>query len=243
MSKNLIYTLAVNTEKRKGEKDIYNITRKSWEHYCNKYGIDFHVIETAPLDKGTPHWFRYFIFDEKPDYDRYLYIDSDVMVHWNAPNIFEVYPENKLHVVRDNAGLGWIWESINLYKQLFQDISLDWESYFNSGVMLFSKDQQELFNGFKQFYIENAESITAFQTEVRKGFDQTPFNYFNAYNNTDIVYMSERFNLTHLSRKEILNGLYFIDMAWFWHYNGLPREHQYQIIEQIWNQISNNYTK
>ena len=47
-----------------------------------------------------------FIFDLKPDYDRYLYIDSDVMVHWDSPDIFDYYNElEKLYVVRDNSGL------------------------------------------------------------------------------------------------------------------------------------------
>jgi len=242
LSKYLIYTLAVNSKNRNvDDNGIFNITKQSWEHYCSRHNIDFHVIDTPPLDIGTPHWFRYFIFDEKPGYDKYLYIDSDVMVHWDAPNIFEIYPEDKIHVVRDNSGLGWIWEGINLYQQLFEGVSLDWERYFNSGVIMFSQKQRSLIDGFKEFYKENAETITSFQKQVRKGFDQTPFNYFNAYNETDIVYMSEKFNLTHLMRKEILHGDYFVNMAWFWHFNGLPREHQQQFIQQLWDKIKTNY--
>ena len=242
MSRYLIYTLAVNTKTRNvNDTGIFETTKLSWEHYCARHDIDFHVINKAPLDKGTPHWFRYFIFDEKPDYDKYLYIDSDVMVRWDAPNIFEEYTEDKLHVVRDNAGLGWIWEGIHLYKQIFENVALDWEKYFNSGVMMFSKEQESLINGFKEFYIKNVDIISDFQKHVRKGFDQTPFNYFNAFNETDIVYMSERFNLTHLARKEILQNNYFTDMGWFWHFNGLPRNTQQQFIEQLWATIKDNY--
>ena len=242
MSKYLIYTLAVNSENRDvDDSGIFNVTKLSWQHYCKRHDIDFHVIDKAPIQKGTPHWFRYFIFDEKPGYDKYLYIDSDVMARWDAPNIFEEYPEDKLHVVRDNSGLGWIWEGINLYKQIFEDVSLDWEKYFNSGVMMFSKKQKDLINGFKNFYLENVDSITDFQKQVRKGFDQTPFNYFNAYNDTDINYMSEKFNLTHMMRKEVLRGYYFVDMAYFWHFNGLPRANQKQIILQLWDNIKDKY--
>tara|TARA_Y100000310_G_C20679033_1_gene814788 strand:- start:120 stop:875 length:756 start_codon:yes stop_codon:yes gene_type:complete len=241
-NKYLIYTLAVNTKDRDvDDHGIFDTTKKSWTHYCNRHGIDFHVIDKDLTNKGTPHWLRYCIFDQKPGYDKYLYVDSDIMVHWNAPNIFEKYPENKLHVVRDNSGLGWIWESINLYRKLFEDVSLDWERYFNSGVMMFSKDQYDLIDGFKNFYLQNIDTITEFQKQVRKGFDQTPFNYFNAFNNTDINYMSERFNLTHMMRKEVLQGNYFVDMAWFWHFNGIPRDTQQNIISQLWDKIKVQY--
>jgi len=240
LSKYLIYTIAVD-KRDYNDRGVFDTTKKSWQHYCSRHGIDFHVIDKAPIDKGTAHWFRYFIFDEKPGYDKYLYIDCDIMAHWNAPNIFELYSDDKLHVVRDNSGLGWIWEGINLYQQLFEDVTLDWERYFNSGVMMFSKKQQALIEGFKQFYVDNIDVITEFQKRVRKGFDQTPFNYFNAFNNTDIVYMSERFNLTHMIRKEILQNNYFVNMGWFWHFNGIPRENQQQFIEHLWSGIKNNY--
>ena len=243
--KKLIYTLAVNKEKREvDDAGIHEVTKQSWLHYCEKYDIDFYVIDKPQFDVGTPHWFRYFIFDLKPDYDRYLYIDSDIIVHWNAPDIFEQYKDlKKLYVVRDNSGLSWIWESITAYKQLFEDIDLDWERYFNSGVQLFDQSHKDLFQSFKQFYIDNAESIFQFQKQVRKGFDQTPFNYFNAYNETDIEFMSEKYNLVHMVRKEILQNYYFIDMGWFWHFNGIPRDFQDGFIKQLWEKIKKNYVK
>ena len=94
---------------------------------------------------------------------------------------------------------------------------------------------------FKQFYIDNSESIFDFQKQVRKGFDQTPFNYFNTYNNTDIHFMSEKFNLVHMARKEILQNYYFMDMGWFWHFNGIPRDFQDKFIKQLWDKVKQNY--
>lgn len=241
--KKLIYTLAVNKEKREvDDLGIHGVTKQSWDHYCDRHDIDFFAITEPQLDNGTPHWFRYFIFDIKPDYDRYLYVDSDIMVRWDAPNIFEQYKDlSKLHVVRDNSGLSWIWEGINAYKQLFGDVDLDWERYFNSGVLLFSQEHKNLINSFKNFYIENIDEIFSFQKQVRKGFDQTPFNYFNAHNETEIEFMSEKYNLVHMARKEILQNYYFIDMGWFWHFNGIPRDFQNNFIKELWKKVEKNY--
>jgi len=64
--KKLIYTLAVNKEKREvDDAGIHEVTKQSWLHYCEKYDIDFYVIDKPQFDVGTPHWFRYFIFDLK----------------------------------------------------------------------------------------------------------------------------------------------------------------------------------
>ena len=115
--------------------------------------------------------------------------------------------------------------SIRNLKKIFLNILL---IFFLSYSHAYSHERfaQSNCNIYLNKIIDNSESIFAFQKQVRKGFDQTPFNYFNTYNNTDIHFMSERFNLVHMARKEILQNYYFIDMGWFWHFNGIPRDFQ-----------------
>ena len=146
--KTLIYTTAVDS-RGISDTNIFNITKKSWEHYCKRHGADFYVIDEPQLEDTSPHWFRYWIFDLKPGYDRYLYIDTDIMVKWDAPNIFESYPDETLiYAVHDNSGLSWIWEGLKGYQSMFPETQVDWDKYFNSGVLLFSKDHQQLINNF-----------------------------------------------------------------------------------------------
>ena len=76
---------------------------------------------------------------------------------------------------------------------------------------------------------------------LKKGYDQTPFNYFVINNNIDIELISEKFNLSHLMGKQILNGGYFIDMGYFWHFNGFPRQNQINMVSQIWNHVKDIY--
>ena len=240
--KTLIYTTAVNTEDRAiNDIDIFNITKISWEHYCKRHNIDFYVIDEPQYETTSPHWFRYWIFDLKPNYDRYMYIDTDIMAKWDAPNIFEHCDEKNIYAVKDNSGLSWIWEGINGYQTMFPDTKLDWDRYFNSGVLVFSKKHRYLIEDFKQFYIDNKLVIEDYRAKLRKGFDQTIFNYFLTWYDFKVNLISEKWNLFHMIRREILYNGYFIDMGYFWHFNGLDRNTQVQQIQQIWNNIENKY--
>jgi lipopolysaccharide biosynthesis glycosyltransferase len=239
----LIYTTAVNTEDRAiNDIDIFNITKISWEHYCKRHNIDFYVIDEPQYETTPPHWFRYWIFDLKPNYDRYMYIDTDIMAKWDAPNIFEYCDEKNIYAVKDNSGLSWIWEGINGYQTMFPDTKLDWDNYFNSGVLVFSKKHRYLIEDFKQFYIDNKLVIEDYRAKLRKGFDQTIFNYFLTWYDFKVNLISEKWNLFHMIRREILYNGYFIDMGYFWHFNGLDRNIQVQQMQQIWNNIENKYS-
>lgn len=241
----LIYTTAINTSNRAiNDTDIFDITRQSWEHYCNRHNIDFFVIDKPMLENTSPHWFRYWIFDLKPDYDRYLYIDTDIMAKWDAPNIFEEYSdENFIYAVKDNSGLSWIWEGLHGYQSMFPETKVEWDSYFNSGVLLFSKNHKQLINDFRQFYIDNKPVVEEYRNRLRKGFDQTIFNYFTTWYEQPVKLISEKWNLFHMIRREILYNGYFTNMGYFWHFNGLDRGNQVNLINQIWDRIKINYER
>ena len=214
--KTLIYTTAVNTNDRAiNDMDIFDIVKQSWEHYCKRHEIDFYVIDEPQLE--------------------------NIMTRWDAPNIFEYCDENDICAVHDNSGLSWIWEGINGYQSMFPDVKLEWDTYFNSGVLVFSSKHEQIIRDFKQFYIDNQTVIEDYRNRLRKGFDQTIFNYFLKWYGQPITLISEKWNLFHMIRREILYNGYFIDMGYFWHYNGLDRKTQVDSIQQIWNQIKENY--
>jgi lipopolysaccharide biosynthesis glycosyltransferase len=240
----LIYTTAVNNNERViNDSDIFDITKQSWEHYCDRHNIDFYVIDKPQLENTSPHWFRYWIFDLKPGYDRYMYIDTDIMAKWDAPNIFDQCDENDICAVKDNSGLSWIWEGIKGYQSMFPDTNLDWDTYFNSGVLVFSKQHEQIIRDFKQFYIDNKTIIEEYRSRLRKGFDQTVFNYFTTWYKKPVKLISEKWNLFHMIRREILYNGYFLEMGYFWHFNGLDRNTQVDSIKQLWSQIKEKYEK
>jgi len=240
----LIYTTAVNTVGRAvNDTDIFDVTRQSWEHYCSRYGIDFYVIDEPLLENTSPHWFRYCIFDLKPGYDKYMYIDTDIMTKWDAPNIFDNCDDEHIHVVHDNSGLRWIWGGIKGYQPMFPDIKLEWNTYFNSGVLVFSKHHEQVIRDFKQFYVNNQHIIEEYRNKL-KGFDQTDqtiFNYFLIWHGQTIKMLSGKWNFFHMIRREVLYNKYFLDMGYFWHFNDMDRKTQVNSIQQIWNQIKEKY--
>lgn len=239
----LIYTTALDTKDRAiNDTELFQYTRPSWESYCKRHNCEFYVIDSNLDENTSPHWYRYWIYDLKPGYDQYLYVDADIMAKWNAPNIFEKYNDlSTLYAVRDNSGLSWIWEGIKIYENMFKGVELDWENYFNSGVMLFSKEHEELVKAFKQFYLDNKELIAQFREQYRKGFDQNIFNYFCTYQEIKVEFMSEKWNLFHMRRREIFYNSYFSEMGYFWHFNGFERDQQIHLIKQLWDQVKEKY--
>jgi hypothetical protein len=65
--------------------------------YCNKIGAE-HVLITEPfIDFIHPTYERFRLFEDPywtDNYDNVLYLDSDVFIFDDAPNIFDLYPDN-----------------------------------------------------------------------------------------------------------------------------------------------------
>ena len=244
--KTLVYTTAVDVEKR-GVKDtsIHNITKLSWQHWCERHKSDFHVIDQPTIDGATPHWFRYSIFDLCPDYDRYLYVDADIMAKWDAGNVFEECPDaNKLYATQDTSYLSWVVDEIKQYQPIFNQ-KYSWEDYFNSGVLLFGSKHKDLFNSFVKFFKENKKELTKTEKRVgsfrTSGFDQTPFNFFIRNSDVEFDFLPERFNLAHLIQRGVMDGMQFTDLADFWHFHSITRNLQLEIVTQVWENLKENY--
>lgn len=233
--KKLIYIVAINF-------DVQQYATKTWEHYCKKFGFDFKII-TEPSHKDmAPHWERYTVIERYPDYWEYLYVDADAMVSWNAPNFFQHMRENKLYAVQDWGSLEWIHNGINGYQDLFGDTQLNWYDYFTTGFMKFDKSHRQLFKDFIEFHEQNKDEINKRQYKtLRKGFDQTPFNFFVRQQNVDVEFMTPNFSLMHLDKKDILRNGLFLQMGHVWQFNGIPHDQRLPVMEQTWNHIKQNY--
>ncbi|WP_115717971.1 hypothetical protein [Gallaecimonas mangrovi] len=128
--KRAIVTLAI------GEKYINlfnNHCRSNWLLYTKKYDIDLIVIE-SPIDTSdiaknrSPAWQKCLILkDERvKNYDQVAWVDSDILINPNSPNIFEFVKEDEIGAVdgysvpdRENhirilEDRYKYWESINL---------------------------------------------------------------------------------------------------------------------------------
>ena len=128
--------------------------------YADRIGADFKVINES--DRTSPHWEKFRIYDLLNTYHRILYLDTDISIRDDCPNLFDIVPKEKLGAFNEapftNGRQFSIYESCKNY-----DIKLpDWNwKYYNSGVLvisrmhkqLFIKPDVEIFNFYEQGYL------------------------------------------------------------------------------------------
>jgi lipopolysaccharide biosynthesis glycosyltransferase len=130
--------------------DYSKFTIPTIKAYASKIRADCIVIDKQKLSTIYPHYEKYQIHDLLKVYDRILYLDSDVIVKPDCPDLFELVPENKFGIL-DEADNNKIYvkfyESIlNLSKKYNISLS-NWDQkiYYNTGVMVISKIHDWLF--------------------------------------------------------------------------------------------------
>ena len=263
MKKNVIWWPAVKNKDHNdkyGNFDYFEYSRKTWEFWCKKNDVLFVPFE-EPVEQNL-HDYRInwqkaiFVFDELErrgiDYDQIALVDSTVMVKWSCPNFFEL-TDRKFTVTRDIDNMSWTHDSIQGYKNIFNDFDLDSTKYFRSGFMVFNETHKNLFQDLKNFYIKNKRDFIKLQDEVvRKGNDQTPINYWVQKNNIELKFLPQALWMcSHMHRKEMLSHNwqldedktpFFIKYANNWMFNGIPKDQRTSLMSQTWELVKNNYT-
>lgn len=243
MKRNKIVITAI-----KGEVDIsYKMyCLATWDFWAKKNNADVVLIEDPipGLQEFKPTWQRWYTLQlleqNNIEYDQVALVDVDTMIHWNAPNFFE-QTNNNLSACVDNDNVGWVIESIRGYNKFFPNVTLDWTSYFNCGMVVINETHKELCSSILKFRMDNNEVLVNLQKTLRKGTDQTPVNYLAKYNGLEVNLLNKKWNLTHLNRKELLNNLMFIEAGWIWHFNGFEKDQRYHLMKETWNYIKGNY--
>ena len=247
LDKNIIFIPCVPSKHLSDVDNYKELSLSTWRHYANRIGAELMIMDT-PLrnpDEMKITWQRWYVHDilesNNVEYDNIFMVDVDTMIHWNAPNIFEECANGKFRACVDNDNLGWLKESIEGYQHMFPDTRVDWETYFNCGIILMNKEHKDLCKTITTFYETNEEHLLELQHKtLKKGSDQTPVNYMV---NRDVEFelMSKRWNLTHMMRKEILNYFMFVDTAWLWHFNGFEKTMRTQVMQAYWENFGKNY--
>jgi len=259
--KNVIWWIGVKNPdhaEKYGNFEYFEYSKKSWQFWCKRNNCEF-VEFSQPVEPDMKeyriNWQKIlFVFDELDrrgiDYNQICLVDSSSIIKWNTPNFFEL-SDNKFCGVRDADNLNWIYQSIQGYKELFDNFELDITRYISSGFMVFNKSHKTLINGLKQFYIDNKDTFIELQdVKVKKGNDQTPINYWLQKHDVEMQQLPLPFKLTHLHRKDMLqynwqlkeNTIpYFIKHGYIWFFNGIPKDQRSDLMKQTWNMIKENY--
>jgi len=218
----------------------------TWQYWCDKNNADLIILDQPIADTHVmkPTWQRWYIWDilenSNLDYEKVALVDVDTMVRWDAPNFFDLV-NNEIGVCSDNDNIGWVKQSIDGYQHLFSDTELDWTEYFNCGFVVMDKSEKRLCDSIKMLWTSKQSQLIELQAKVRKGTDQTPVNFLAKEQKIKVNFLSKKFNLTHLNRKEILNNFMFVDCGYVWHFNGFDKSARTPLMMQTWEKIKSNY--
>ncbi len=248
MGKNLIYTTAINHNTSTfANSDYSKYCINSWDAWCGKNDIEFLVIKEHNDRYKFPVWNKDLIFDIVGDkYDKIIYVDSDTMVKWDAPNPFNLYDDEFCASI-DRSSLRWILNSIDEYQQFFPETTLNLDNYFNSGVCFFNKKHKYIFDELKSFYDKNKLKLDSIKGV---GKVQTVLNFILSKNNVKIKFLPPTWNLFAIHKKDMFKHNwqlnedltpFFIKYAYIWHFTGFPIEDRARIMEQVWNKYNGFY--
>ncbi len=155
--KNLVLTIAVGDVYQK----IAKITHPSIMAYAEKIGADFICVDKKS-NTSTPHWDKFSqIFTLLNKYERILYIDTDIIIRDDCPNLFEIVPKSELGLFNERPFTSDRHLSLIESCKDYGIIINNWNGkYYNTGVMvisrqhkqLFKKPEKEIFNFYEQGY-------------------------------------------------------------------------------------------
>ena len=136
---NAIYMVAIDHGKSNWKHSNFaQYSRKSWERWCEKNGVDFFCVTEHDDRYGYPIWNKLNVIDVCKEYDKIGIVDCDTMININAPNIFDTL-EDGVSGVLDDSNYNWIYHSVKNYGVYFSD-ELDYEKYINAGVVFLDND-------------------------------------------------------------------------------------------------------
>jgi lipopolysaccharide biosynthesis glycosyltransferase len=150
--------LLITTRADDTVKYLSDLTHPVFREYAKYCNADFMILDHEPpvfSDDNMPHFRIMKHYELHEEYDRILHLDTDIIINTNAPNIFEVVPEEKIGCILEDWGRE---ERIKDRREMIKSIQEEWddigwkEKYINSGVLLTSKIHKDIYQPFEGKY-------------------------------------------------------------------------------------------
>jgi len=250
MNKNIVFITAIPGAKTADGLDNMNYKEyclNTWKYWCKKHDVELFLLEDSVVypTEMSATWQRYYLFDildnSDIEYNQVAMVDLDTMIKWDTPNFFEL-TNNRLSAIKDTEVVEWTYNSKNGYQHMFPDVNFDWWDYINAGFVIVNGLHKNLFKSMVDFYHKNEYELLDLQyNSLKKGSDQTPFNYMIRQLGYEITYLPKIYNMTSLIRKDIVTDGLFIEIGNIWHFNGFDKKMRLNIMKQTWEHIGGNY--
>lgn len=262
MKKNVIFWCGIKNQAHNdkyGNFEYFEYTKATWQYFCKRFNcefVEFNEPVQEDLFEYRVNWQKaIYVFDvldkKQIEYDQIALVDSTCMYKWDAPNFFAL-TDHKFTAFRDSDNLNWIHQSVQGYKEFFENFEFDLTRYVNSGFIIFNETHRAFFESFRQLYLDNKQYFIDAQDKiVKKGTEQTPLNYWLQIQRIDVnMNLPLPFKLTHMNRKDLfshnwqLTGnttSFFMKYGYNWIFNGIPKDDRSRVIALIWQEIGHNY--
>jgi hypothetical protein len=141
---------------------LKEITHPSIKAYADKIGAEFIVIDRKQISETTIHWEKFQIFNLLNKYERIIFIDTDIIIREDCPNLFDVVPADRLGAFNEAPFTLRSYEMMLDICKKYEKQLPKWDGrYFNTGVMvisrhhksIFKKPEKEIFSFYEQSYL------------------------------------------------------------------------------------------
>lgn len=223
MKDNLVLTISIGDF----YKNVSNYTLPFIEKYAKKIGSDFLNIRDNDVNYITQKWNKFHIYELLNSYKRIIYLDIDLIIREDCPNLFDIVPDYKLGMFDEGRyahRLDYLEQASTYYNEPIKK----WNGkFYNSGVMVISKRHKQLF-------------------KIPKGVDfvETDQPYINLRIVNDKIDMFDLdFKFNRMDILDKFTGINRLD-SYIVHYAGAPKEQLLSVllkdIEQ-WKMDSPDY--
>lgn len=238
---NLIFIAAHNDQEL---EQPYGI--ESWRWYCKKYNIDLLVSnKQITSDFKVGGFCAYEKWNEEgilnSEYSRILIVDSDVIVRWDTPNVFETFKNVEFGMVQDAGGVRTGAYHLNQWKDLVDVSTIDPSSYCNSGILMISLENYKIVNSEIQKYFKYWKEQYIKTGTNPDAIDQTPVNIIGHKNIGNVKLLPDTWNNMVMAKYK--DGS-FINDSYIWHFTGPNMggwRNKSEIMKQTWTHIKDQY--
>ncbi len=180
--KRAVVTLTIGD--KRGHQEMRNISHPIMKAYADKVGADFVVIDEIKLRMKSLLLEKWQMFDLLFKYGRILFLDTDILVAPNCPDMFEMVPSDKVAALVESDHIDCNQWITDIQGQLGD---IGWRNqYLNSGVCVYSYIHKAIFDRTQPFVVPGDQHTFNYRIK-QNGFKVFPlpitFNHMELYKN------------------------------------------------------------
>lgn len=156
-----------------GEKyeSLARVTHPTLKRYADKIESDFVVIDeqTIAPDDFMPHYAKLKLYDLLREYKRIVFVDTDIIIRDDTPDLFDLVPEHKMGLFREGEFIPRRKMDLEKAAERYSTPILgiksagDWKGeYYNTGVLVCSRQHKTIFTSPDFDKIQEVEGAADF---------------------------------------------------------------------------------